>query len=346
MYMIPTVNKTFCLYFITQRVPFLILLREKESYWLCASTSHLCLFSLPRPLSFHLKPTHSRIAITDFWLRYACDKILLCCRHSLAGFQCHTAGNLVTTLNDERSKIGRMWPGSCQWPSPLGAPIRTHWCKNCGRETVFSNTEKIDMPSNAMPSCTRHLQTTRGFMWNVSSWRSVWVVYSLICVLALQEGSEGTKARCGRELVADLEFVCGDRGFYRGKPGGSRSGPRSRGNGIVEQCCVRGCDLQHLESYCAKPKRGRRHAPEILQHTVEERFRQLFQTRYQKLAKMNRDHETTSQRLRERVLYQWNFRGPLLFNSDTKTPNRPPSAHHHLSTDQITPAATFIQQNR
>lgn len=51
----------------------------------------------------------------------------------------------------------------------------------------------------------------------VSSWRSVWVLYSLICVLALQEGSEGAKARCGRELVADLEFVCGDRGFYRGE---------------------------------------------------------------------------------------------------------------------------------
>lgn len=121
MYMIPSVNETFCLYFITQRVPFLILLREKESYWLCASTSHLCLFSLLRPLSFHLKPTHSRIAITDFLLRYACDKILLCCRHSLAGFQCHTAGNLVTTLNDERSKYV-IWSvfiytqqAPCQW---------------------------------------------------------------------------------------------------------------------------------------------------------------------------------------------------------------------------------------
>lgn len=55
------------------------------------------------------------------------------------------------------------------------------------------------------------------FVKQVSSWRSVWILYSLICVLALQEGTQGAKARCGRELVADLEFVCGDRGFYRGQ---------------------------------------------------------------------------------------------------------------------------------
>ncbi|XP_055025213.1 insulin-like growth factor 3 [Misgurnus anguillicaudatus] len=201
------------------------------------------------------------------------------------------------------------------------------------------------MPSNTMPSHTRHLQTARGFMLKVSSWRSACILYSLLCILALQEGTEGAKARCGRELVADLEFVCGDRGFYRGKPGIPRaSGPRSRGRGIVEQCCVRGCDLQHLESYCAKPKRVRRHDPALLQETVEEQFWRVFQRRHQQLAEINRDGEATSERLRERALYQRNFSGPVLLNSDTKTPNRPPSARHHLSTDRMTSIVTFIPQ--
>lgn len=45
-----------------------------------------------------------------------------------------------------------------------------------------------------------------------------------------------------------------------GHPGAVRSaGPRRRDKGIVEQCCIKGCDLQHLEHYCAKPKRERRH---------------------------------------------------------------------------------------
>lgn len=51
----------------------------------------------------------------------------------------------------------------------------------------------------------------------VPSWRSVCVLYSLYCVLILPDAGEAAKARCGWELVADLEFVCGDRGFYRGQ---------------------------------------------------------------------------------------------------------------------------------
>ncbi|KAJ8370191.1 hypothetical protein SKAU_G00102190 [Synaphobranchus kaupii] len=93
-------------------------------------------------------------------------------------------------------------------------------------------------------------------------WRSVCVLYPVLCLVALPSRPEAVKARCGRELVADLEFVCGDRGFYRGKVSGGRNGARLRGRGIVEQCCLRGCDLQHLEAYCAKPLRSRRHAPD------------------------------------------------------------------------------------
>uniref|UniRef100_A0A3B3T3C1 Insulin-like domain-containing protein n=1 Tax=Paramormyrops kingsleyae TaxID=1676925 RepID=A0A3B3T3C1_9TELE len=95
----------------------------------------------------------------------------------------------------------------------------------------------------------------------VSWWRTLCVLYPVLYLTGLHGGAEALKARCGRELVADLQFVCGDRGFYRGKVSGARGGARLRGKGIVEQCCLRGCDLQHLEAYCAKPHRARRHAP-------------------------------------------------------------------------------------
>lgn len=50
----------------------------------------------------------------------------------------------------------------------------------------------------------------------VLCWRSVGVLYSILCLAALPDHAE-SRARCGSELVAHLEFVCGDRGFYRGK---------------------------------------------------------------------------------------------------------------------------------
>ncbi|XP_029973684.1 insulin-like growth factor 3 [Salarias fasciatus] len=66
---------------------------------------------------------------------------------------------------------------------------------------------------------------------------------------------QAARLRCGSELLADLLFVCGDRGIYLGKGSWSGYGARPRGKGIVDQCCrASGCDLQHLEMYCAKPK--------------------------------------------------------------------------------------------
>ncbi|XP_038131027.1 insulin-like growth factor 3 [Cyprinodon tularosa] len=66
---------------------------------------------------------------------------------------------------------------------------------------------------------------------------------------------EAAQLRCGSELLSDLLFVCGDRGIYLGKGSWSGYGPRPRGKGIVDQCCrSSGCELYHLEMYCAKPK--------------------------------------------------------------------------------------------
>ncbi|XP_050972720.1 insulin-like growth factor 3 [Labeo rohita] len=227
-------------------------------------------------------------------------------------------------------------------PSPPGPPIRAHRSKNVSSSLERPNQKKTDMPSDGMPACqARRLQMLRGFLLKVPSWQSVCVLYCLYCVLILPDAGEAAKARCGRELVADLEFVCGDRGFYRGKPGASRSGgPRSRGKGIVEQCCVRGCDLQHLESYCAKPKRVQRDVPTSLPQTLEDQFWLVFQRRYQKHAGKNRDEEATSQRLRERTLYWWNSRDSVLLT------NQPSSTQQHPSTETVTSGPTFLPHIR
>ncbi|XP_077371333.1 insulin-like growth factor 3 [Festucalex cinctus] len=81
------------------------------------------------------------------------------------------------------------------------------------------------------------------------------VFCSALCLLSGPPCSEAAKLRCGSELLNDLLFVCGDRGIYFGKGTWSGYGSRPRGKGIVDRCCrSNGCDLQHLEMYCAKTK--------------------------------------------------------------------------------------------
>ncbi|XP_020486036.2 insulin-like growth factor 3 isoform X1 [Labrus bergylta] len=88
----------------------------------------------------------------------------------------------------------------------------------------------------------------------------VWCVrvcmfYSTICLSGWPLSSEAARLRCGTDLLSDLIFVCGDRGIYLGKGTWSGYGARPRGKGIADKCCgPSGCELQHLELYCAKPK--------------------------------------------------------------------------------------------
>uniref|UniRef100_A0A8C4RVH0 Insulin-like domain-containing protein n=1 Tax=Erpetoichthys calabaricus TaxID=27687 RepID=A0A8C4RVH0_ERPCA len=89
------------------------------------------------------------------------------------------------------------------------------------------------------------------------------LLYLVFCFLVLAPQTEASKVRCGRELVEDLHFVCGDRGFYFSKHYGSRYSSQVRVKGIVELCCLRGCDLQLLEAYCAKPKKTKRAARDL-----------------------------------------------------------------------------------
>ncbi|XP_054629736.1 insulin-like growth factor 3 [Dunckerocampus dactyliophorus] len=96
-------------------------------------------------------------------------------------------------------------------------------------------------------------QCLSGRLWTL---KVLCVFYSTTCLLNWPLHSEAAKLRCGTDLLNDLLFVCGDRGIYFGK--GTRSGyaSRPRGKGIVDKCCrSNGCDLHHLEVYCAKPKK-------------------------------------------------------------------------------------------
>ncbi|XP_019907491.2 insulin-like growth factor 3 isoform X2 [Esox lucius] len=117
---------------------------------------------------------------------------------------------------------------------------------------------------------------------------SACVLYSILCLAAQPEHAEA-RARCGSELVAHLEFVCGDRApnglrYNQGNSPRLRgSGTRVKGKGIVEQCCLKPCDLQHLESYCAKPKRSRRRAPLTPQQVKEEQYKAVFRKRIMNL---------------------------------------------------------------
>ncbi|XP_061648569.1 insulin-like growth factor 3 [Phyllopteryx taeniolatus] len=80
--------------------------------------------------------------------------------------------------------------------------------------------------------------------------------YSTMCLVSGPICSEAAKLRCGSELLNDLLFVCGDRGLYLGKGTWSGYGSRPRGKGIVDKCCrSNGCDLYHLEMYCAKAEK-------------------------------------------------------------------------------------------
>uniref|UniRef100_I3KNC4 Insulin-like domain-containing protein n=2 Tax=Oreochromis TaxID=8139 RepID=I3KNC4_ORENI len=79
--------------------------------------------------------------------------------------------------------------------------------------------------------------------------------YSSICLVSWPLCAETAKVRCGSDLLSDLMFVCGDRGIYLRKGLWSGYGARPRGKGIVDLCCLSsGCELHHLEMYCAKPK--------------------------------------------------------------------------------------------
>ncbi|XP_041084778.1 uncharacterized protein LOC121300319 [Polyodon spathula] len=126
-------------------------------------------------------------------------------------------------------------------------------CQGLGCSAVMSSM-RAKLPAGCVPS-TRRLCVLKA-----SSLKALWVLYPVLCLVMLpQRCGAAARARCGRELVEDLQFVCGDRGFHYSKS--SRYGTRGRVRGIVDLCCIRGCDLQLLEAYCAKPNQPGKPTP-------------------------------------------------------------------------------------
>ncbi|XP_035769507.1 insulin-like growth factor I [Neolamprologus brichardi] len=105
--------------------------------------------------------------------------------------------------------------------------------------------------------------------------------YSSICLVSWPLCAETAKVRCGSDLLSDLMFVCGDRGIYLRKGLWSGYGARSRGKGIVDLCCLSsGCELHHLEMYCAKPRSQQTtYSPSTTVHatTQPDLFQEVFQ---------------------------------------------------------------------
>ncbi|XP_056131163.1 insulin-like growth factor 3 [Lampris incognitus] len=152
-----------------------------------------------------------------------------------------------------------------------------------------------DIPQSSVNGTRGHsggivsIYTGLFFLLQVLCFGSICVLYSTVCLLVFPTPSHPARLRCGTDLLADLIFVCGERGIYLGKGNWSGYGTRRRGKGIVDHCCQSaGCDLQHLEMYCAKAKDlPQQHttpqpispAPNGSQASVEQQFEVVFQKR-------------------------------------------------------------------
>ncbi|XP_063065554.1 insulin-like growth factor 3 [Engraulis encrasicolus] len=179
-----------------------------------------------------------------------------------------------------------------------------------------------------------------GSVLKVLCWQCVCVLHPLLFLLSMPEHTQAARWRCGAELVADLEFVCGDRGIYVGKPlyisrggGGVRRLSRGHGGGIVEACCKRGCALHYLESYCNKAKRTRRHAASdtAAQQTTEEMFRALWVKRYEQ---QSTGTHAVDRRAERTQYLQERRRRDLHKSPDVEPPRLPETLQSHASSQE------------
>ncbi|GAA6226776.1 insulin-like growth factor I [Lates japonicus] len=162
--------------------------------------------------------------------------------------------------------------------------------------------------------------------------------YCAMCLAGWPLSSEAARLRCGSDLLSDLIFVCGDRGIYLGKGTWSGYGARPRGKGIVDQCCrPAGCELQHLEMYCAKPK-NQQHttafpATTITTHTTTQPdMAQQFQAVFHKRLLEHRGAPNSPKREAHRKKTQPSVKRKSKVSSSNRktdtatTSSRPPSA--------------------
>ncbi|XP_048342417.1 insulin-like growth factor II isoform X3 [Sphaerodactylus townsendi] len=132
---------------------------------------------------------------------------------------------------------------------------------------------------------------------------------------------------CGGELVDTLQFVCGDRGFYFSRPVGRNRGRLNRG--IVEECCFRSCDLNLLETYCAKSVKSERDLSSsslvVLPALNKDTFQKPSHTKYSKYDIWQKKSSQRLQRGLPNILrarrYRWQAEG--LQESEESKAHRP-----------------------
>nr|XP_005987748.1 PREDICTED: insulin-like growth factor I [Latimeria chalumnae] len=108
------------------------------------------------------------------------------------------------------------------------------------------------------------ISSTRHCVLKAHSKRQFWLLCPILCFLTLAQRLVEAETLCGSELVDTLQFVCGERGFYFSRRYSYKYSAKKSSRGIVELCCFRGCDLQLLESYCAKSHRSARSVMELV----------------------------------------------------------------------------------
>ncbi|XP_075043991.1 insulin-like growth factor 2 isoform X2 [Mixophyes fleayi] len=127
------------------------------------------------------------------------------------------------------------------------------------------------------------------------------IVYTFIAYTAESSGAFIlAETLCGGELVDTLQFVCGDRGFYFEKNTGRSNRRYSRG--IVEECCFRSCDLELLETYCAKPVKNERDLSTVPATAMPPLNKDMYHKHsHTKFSKYDIWQKKTTQRLRRGV---------------------------------------------
>ncbi|XP_074538423.1 uncharacterized protein LOC141799905 isoform X2 [Halichoeres trimaculatus] len=181
----------------------------------------------------------------------------------------------------------------------------------------------------------------------------VCVFYSTMCLSGWPLSSEAARLRCGSDLLSDLIFVCGDRGIYLGKGTWSGYGARPRGKGIVDQCCrPSGCELQHLELYCAKPKNQPRTtaypsttmAPRTT--AQQDMAQQLFQTVFQKrlLQQLGAPNSPKREAYRKKTKSSLRGKSKVLSSSSSPSSSSSSSSRRRTNSTSTPPPATSRSQ--
>lgn len=129
---------------------------------------------------------------------------------------------------------------------------------------------------------------------------ALFILYTFIAYTAESSGAFSlAETLCGGELVDTLQFVCGERGFYFEK-NIVRSGRRPR-TGIVEECCFRSCDLDLLETYCAKPVKNERDLSTASATAMPSLNKDIYHKHSHKYSKYDIWQRKSTQRLRRGV---------------------------------------------